>query len=142
MAAHQSSTRRLHHEIPALLLSTNDFIVSLPTDDMYAMEAIILPPKDSMYAHKFVRLAIRIPKDYPYKPPAVTFVNRRGGRVHPNLYVDGKVCLSILGTWTGPGWRATMGIETVLRSIQSILGKTNKQTNNTTSSAASASAKH
>ncbi|CAJ1455889.1 unnamed protein product [Effrenium voratum] len=25
-------------------------------------------------------------------------------RLNPNLYRDGKVCLSLLGTWAGPGW--------------------------------------
>jgi hypothetical protein len=25
-------------------------------------------------------------------------------RFNPNLYSDGKVCLSLLGTWSGPGW--------------------------------------
>jgi len=24
--------------------------------------------------------------------------------MNPNLYADGKVCLSLLGTWSGPGW--------------------------------------
>ena len=25
-------------------------------------------------------------------------------RFNPNLYNCGKVCLSLLGTWSGPGW--------------------------------------
>jgi len=37
------------------------------------------------------------------------------------LYVAGKVCLSILGTWQGPKWSAAMTISTVLQSIQSLL---------------------
>ena len=32
-----------------------------------------------------------------------------GGRVrfNPNLYDCGKVCLSLLGTWSGPSWDPT-----------------------------------
>ena len=44
-------------------------------------------------------------------------------RTHPNLYTDGKVCLSILGTWNGPGWEATMSISSILMSLMSILNK-------------------
>ena len=33
----------------------------------------------------------------------------------------GKVCLSILGTWSGPQWTTIMDISTVLLSLQSIL---------------------
>src|SRR5437660_876991 len=48
-----------------------------------------------------------------------------GGRVrfNPNLYADGKVCLSILGTWTGPAWTPNLNIRTVLLSIQSLMCK-------------------
>ena len=33
----------------------------------------------------------------------------------------GKVCLSILGTWSGPGWTTIMDVSTVLLSIQSYI---------------------
>ena len=36
----------------------------------------------------------------------VQFLTTGGGRVrfNPNLYACGKVCLSLLGTWSGPSW--------------------------------------
>jgi baculoviral IAP repeat-containing protein 6 len=43
-------------------------------------------------------------------------------RFNPNLYNCGKVCLSLLGTWAGPGWdpvRSTL--LQVLVSIQSLI---------------------
>jgi ubiquitin-protein ligase len=43
------------------------------------------------------------PKSFPFDPPKAYFhswTNGRG-RVNPNLYEEGKVCLSILGTWAG-----------------------------------------
>jgi len=43
-------------------------------------------------------------------------------RFNPNLYADGKVCLSLLGTWSGPGW--VSGKSTLLQvliSIQSMI---------------------
>jgi hypothetical protein len=41
--------------------------------------------------------------------------------MHPNLYVQGKVCLSILGTYPGPSWSANMTLETILLNLQSLL---------------------
>lgn len=45
-------------------------------------------------------------------------------RFNPNIYAEGKVCLSILGTWRGtPGeaWSSAQGLESLLLSIQSLL---------------------
>ena len=44
----------------------------------------------------------------------------KGGkyRLNPNLYAEGKVCLSLLGTWSGPGW--VPGKSTLLQVLVSI----------------------
>lgn len=49
---------------------------------------------------------VLIPPRYPQTPPAVRLVTTDGGRVrfNPNLYACGKVCLSLLGTWSGEPW--------------------------------------
>lgn len=49
---------------------------------------------------------ILLPADYPNRPPQVQFLTTGSGRIrfNPNLYNTGKVCLSLLGTWSGPGW--------------------------------------
>jgi len=44
-------------------------------------------------------------------------------RFNPNLYTNGKVCLSILGTWNGPGWTSCCSLNTVLLSIQSLMNE-------------------
>jgi len=57
-------------------------------------------------------------------PPSVKYMTTNGGkfRFNPNLYADGKVCLSLLGTWTGPGWIAGKStLLQVLISIQSMI---------------------
>lgn len=48
-----------------------------------------------------------------------------GGKVrfNPNLYANGRVCLSILGTWSGPQWTPAMNLYSVVLSIQSLLNK-------------------
>ena len=59
---------------------------------------------------------------YPFASPSVEFLSRsKRMRIHPNFYDNnGKVCLSILGTWPGPSWTAGMTLHTVVIAIQSL----------------------
>lgn len=58
--------------------------------------------------------------NYPQSPPKVKFLTTDNGKVrfNPNLYNCGKVCLSLLGTWSGPGW--VSGQSTLLQVLVSI----------------------
>jgi hypothetical protein len=68
-------------------------------------KAMIIGPADTPYAWCPLVFSIDCPTDYPFSSPAVCFMTSDGvTRFHPNLYVNGKVCLSILGTWSGPPW--------------------------------------
>jgi ubiquitin-protein ligase len=46
---------------------------------------------------------VLFPARYPDVPPLLSLDTTGGGRarLNPNLYADGKVCLSLLGTWHG-----------------------------------------
>jgi ubiquitin-protein ligase len=84
--------------------------------------AMIRGPSGTPYADCFLFFRFDVPHDYPFSPPKVTFLTGDGStRMHPNLYVQGKVCLSILGTFSGPSWSAIMSLETVLLNLQSLL---------------------
>jgi len=84
--------------------------------------AIIVGPDGTPYANCPLMFRFEFSRDYPFTPPSVKFMTSDGTtRFHPNLYVNGKVCLSILGTWSGPRWAPAMSISTVLSSIQSLL---------------------
>ena len=78
----------------------------LPTPAAAARSAVIFPPSGTPYSGGAFTFDILLPADYPHKPPKVQFLTTGGGRVrfNPNLYADGKVCLSLLGTWAGPSW--------------------------------------
>lgn len=88
---------------------------------MFHFTAYIIAPEDSVYRHKLVKLQFEIPPNYPLVPPVVKFIQHSGERIHPNLYVDGKVCLSILGTWPGEPWAFGMKCNSVLITIRSLL---------------------
>jgi len=58
------------------------------------------------------------PDMYPMISPKGKFCTGDGKtRFNPNLYVDGKICLSILGTWQGPSWTPVMTLHTIINSI-------------------------
>jgi len=105
-------------------LCENDYLIHVDDSNMTVVHAIIKAPHDSVYRHKFVRLDIEIPDNYPHSPPSVTFVNHDNVRIHPNMYEDGKCCATILNTWGDSKfekWTSSMGIETILLTFLSFL---------------------
>ena len=88
---------------------------------------MIVGPKGTLYESGFLFFNIHFPNNYPFSPPDLSYISRNNIRIHPNLYVGhhssgkGKVCLSILGTWSGPKWTSIMDITTILMTIQSLL---------------------
>ena len=65
---------------------------------------------------------VYIPPEYPNVPPQVKIVTTGGGshRFNPNLYANGKVCLSLLGTWQGEPW--IPNVSTLYQVFVSIYG--------------------
>ncbi|KAI9798843.1 MAG: hypothetical protein M1825_004966 [Sarcosagium campestre] len=94
--------------------------------DVRSVKTLVIGPPDTPYEFGFYEFAFRFTKEYPAKAPGVTCLTTNGGRCrfNPNIYANGKVCLSILGTWRGePGeeWSSAQGLESILISIQSLM---------------------
>ncbi len=86
--------------------------------------AMIRGPASTPYADTLLFFSVEFPADYPFSPPKVLFLTSDGEtRFHPNLYVQGKVCLSILGTYSGPQWSGALSLNSVLLSILGLLDK-------------------
>ena len=97
-------------------------------ENMLEAWAMIIAPDDTIYQNGILYFKITFPTNYPFSPPKISYISRGSIRIHPNLYTGGakdnylgKVCLSILGTWSGPPWTTIMDISSVLISIQSLL---------------------
>ena len=102
-------------------LNSNGIFIEFDETDIMKAKALIIGPKDTIYDNAYLFFTIEFPKNYPFSPPILTYKSQNKVRIHPNIYVNGKVCLSILGTWSGPSWTHTMDITTVLLTIQSLL---------------------
>lgn len=44
-----------------------------------------------------------VPSNYPSVAPEVRFCSFLTDKLNPNLYADGTICLSLLGSWYGDG---------------------------------------
>ncbi|KAK7291707.1 hypothetical protein RIF29_07071 [Crotalaria pallida] len=64
------------------------------------MRAVIVGAAGTPYHNGLFFFDIAFPFDYPNHPPNVHY-RSFGHRLNPNLYADGKVCLSLLNTWSG-----------------------------------------
>lgn len=109
-------------------LEKNGIFIIFNEEDVTEAYAMIIGPKDSCYEGGLLYFKINFPTQYPHVPPKVQYISRGSIRIHPNLYRGrrqedylGKVCLSLLGTWSGPGWTSIMDITSVLLTIQSLL---------------------
>merc|ERR1712051_191080 len=80
----------------AIFLRTDD-------DKPTLIKVLITGPEDTPYASGCYVFDFFFPGKYPNSPPTVNFRTTGGGsvRFNPNLYNCGKVCLSLLGTWSG-----------------------------------------
>ncbi len=83
--------------------------------------AMLVGQKGTPYVGGYYFLDITFPDDYPFAPLKVKTLTQDGQtRFNPNLYVDGKVCLSVLNTWhEGPQWCGIQSLESVLMVIMS-----------------------
>ena len=87
------------------------------------MRFIISGPLNTPYENGLYIFDMTITNEFPKTPPTVHFSNNGGKRFNPNLYDSGKVCLSLLGTWSGDigeTWNSqTSSFLQILLSIQS-----------------------
>ena len=106
------------------------------TDDsnVYDWDILIMGPDGTLYEGGFFKARLVFPPDFPNMPPTMTF---QSDMWHPNVYEDGRVCISILHP---PGedamnsqesaderWRPILGVEQILMSVVSMLNDPNDE---------------
>lgn len=95
---------RLTKEYRALQSSLPDSILVRAFEDRTdLLRCLIIGPENTPYQDAPFVIDWMLDSNFPHTPPIAHFLSwtNGNGRVNPNLYEEGKVCLSILGTWAG-----------------------------------------
>ncbi|KAK5121914.1 hypothetical protein LTR85_004486 [Meristemomyces frigidus] len=102
--------------------------ISLVRENIFewSVALIVLNP-DSLYYGGYFKALMKFPSNYPFSPPDFRFERPLW---HPNVYPDGRLCVSILhqpgedtmsGELAGERWSPVQRVESVLISVLSLL---------------------
>ena len=133
----QRRTKRIINDLKELedckdILAQSGIHFYYDDNDISKIFAMLIGPDDTPYEKGFYFFEFVYPLDYPMVPPVAKYLtqgtlnnlNSKSSfsvRFNPNLYVNGKVCLSMLNTWNGPGWVPTNTMSNVLVAIQALV---------------------
>jgi ubiquitin-conjugating enzyme (huntingtin interacting protein 2) len=93
----------------------SNITVSTINDDLMHLKGSFLGPPDTPYESGKYTIDIKIPSDYPFRPPLMKFDTKIW---HPNVSsVTGAICLDTLGN----AWSPVLTIKSALISLQSLL---------------------
>eukprot|EP01139_Manchomonas_bermudensis_P023529 Amastigsp_a841229_1799.p1 type:complete len:211 gc:universal Amastigsp_a841229_1799:672-40(-) len=105
--------------------------VNLIGEDIFHWEVYMAGPPDSACENGVFRAVFKFPADFPYSPPTMQFTTPMW---HPNVYPDGRVCISILhpavdefgsGESLNERWLPSRSIESIIVSVLSMLAEPN-----------------
>ncbi|CCW65555.1 unnamed protein product [Phytomonas sp. EM1] len=83
--------------------------------DLFHWRAVIAGPERTPWEGGLFKLDLVFTEEYPMEPPKVRFLTKN--ILHPNVYVDGNICMDILKGF----WSPTLDLESLLVSIVSLL---------------------
>ncbi|BES98249.1 Ubiquitin-conjugating enzyme [Nesidiocoris tenuis] len=93
-------------------------------DRMDLFSVMIRGPEKTPYEDGLFFFDLQLSPDYPRTPPHCHYISYCSDRLNPNLYEEGKVCVSLLGTWSGKGtevWIPTSNLLQIIVSIQGLI---------------------
>ncbi|EOA32204.1 hypothetical protein CARUB_v10015461mg [Capsella rubella] len=110
----QSEWKILENDLPETIF------VRACESRMNLLRAVIIGPEGTPYHDGLFFFDIQFSNSYPSVPPKVQY-HSGGHRINPNLYCNGYVCLSLLGTWAGTARESWIPTEsTILQLLVSI----------------------
>ena len=126
-----SAIKRLQIEYKQILSDPNYFYSVEPDKQNFLKwNILIIGPSETIFEGAIIKCSIEFPKEYPNKAPIFKFIDNI---FHPNIYPDGKVCISILHEGTdiyeyesiNERWNPSHSVNSIIMSIISILGDPN-----------------
>lgn len=87
-------------------LNSNIYVKWCGEENAAFWKVLFCPATGTPYSGGCFLFDMYIPPEYPNTNPSLQFITTGKGtvRFNPNLYNNGKVCLSLLGTWQGEAW--------------------------------------
>ncbi|MES1911297.1 MAG: hypothetical protein MHM6MM_003750 [Cercozoa sp. M6MM] len=112
----------------------NGFSIGLVDEnDITKWQILVEGPEDTIWEGGFFPATLEFPPEFPQKPPTMRFT--MPDFWHPNVYPDGRVCISILHDpehdplnqqeSIDEKWRPVLGVEEILVSVVSMLADPN-----------------
>lgn len=125
-----SAIKYLKRQYKNLLKNPDELFSVTPTENFYIWDVVFFGPPDTIYYNGIFKGKIKFPMDFPNSPPTIIFTSKM---YHPNIYPDGKVCISILHDGVDEygyesiqeRWNPTHSISSILISIISMIGEPN-----------------
>ncbi|XP_026317784.1 (E3-independent) E2 ubiquitin-conjugating enzyme UBE2O [Hyposmocoma kahamanoa] len=93
-------------------------------DRIDLLSVMIAGPTKTPYEDGLFVFDVQLGGEYPRAPPLCHYHSYCTDRLNPNLYEDGKVCVSLLGTWSGRGvevWGKDSSLLQVIVSLQGLI---------------------
>ena len=99
-----------------------DYLTIDKPTDIFNWQFILIGPKETPWEDEIYQGIIKFPNNYPFAPPVIQFTSKI---FHPNIYNDGKVCISILHEGvdvygyedSAERWTPVQTIQTIFLSI-------------------------
>ena len=121
------SIRRLQSELKEMTKDPNELFSVYPSENnFYQWNISMFGPTNTIFEGALIKASIEFPNEYPNKAPQFKFITPL---FHPNVYLDGKVCISILHEGIdeygyenlSERWNPSQSVNSILISILSIL---------------------
>uniref|UniRef100_A0A914HE66 UBC core domain-containing protein n=1 Tax=Globodera rostochiensis TaxID=31243 RepID=A0A914HE66_GLORO len=102
-------------------------------DNIFKWRLVVFGPIDTPYEGGTFLAQLDFPRSYPQRPPKMRFLS---DVLHPNIFKDGLVCISILHEQgddpfgeekASERWQPTLTVESIVISVQSMLSTPNFQ---------------
>ncbi|KAJ3107044.1 Ubiquitin-conjugating enzyme E2 19 [Phlyctochytrium planicorne] len=114
-----SVMKRLQSELMQLMMNGVPGVSAFPDpDNILNWHGTIVGPSGTAYEGLSYKLSLTFPTNYPFNAPTIRF---ESPMFHPNVDTAGNICLDILKE----KWSAIYNVQTVLLSLQSLLGEPN-----------------
>ena len=127
--SNKKAITRIAHEYKSII--PNEYYSIIPDEEnMFKCTGILFGPVDTCFEGGIWYFEINFPNEYPLKPFEFKFTSKFP---HPNIYQDGKMCISILHDGidetgyenSSIRWSPVQNINSVLMSIISMLNDPN-----------------